>query len=150
MTELHFETVIQRPTADVFALIADLPGYGKWLSASSLYGAVMHISDDPIKLGTKYVDSGKATRMTGSVTTFEPPKRIHFRQTTVSLFGSLDIEIQYGLETVDGGTRVQRAVIVRPGGAYQFLEPFLLGSIRKESDRILAKMKAWLEKDAEG
>lgn len=150
MAELHFETVIQRPIEDVFALIADLPGYGKWLSSSSLYASVVHISDDPIKLGTKYVDSGKTTRMVGAVTVFEPPKRIHFRQSTTSLFGTLDVEAQYTLTSTDDGTRVARHMVIRPSGGFQFLQGFLLGSIRKESERILAAMKVWLEKDTEG
>lgn len=147
MAELHFETVIQRPIADVFGLIADLPHYKAWLSPSSLYGAVAQVSEQQTKLGTRYVDQGKTTRMTGAVTQFEPPHRITFRQSTVSLLGSLEVEVRYTLETVDAGTRVARDVIVKMSGGMQLLEGITLGAIRKESERILASMKAWLEKD---
>lgn len=146
MAELHFETVIARPAEDVFKLIADLGNYKAWLSPSSLYGAVAQASPEEVKLGTRYVDQGKATRMTGAVTQFEPPHRITFRQTTVSLLGSLEVEIRYTLETVSAGTQVARDVVVQSRGGIQLLEGVTLGAIRKESERILAAMKSHLEK----
>lgn len=146
MAELHFETTIQRPIEDVFALIADLQHYDKWLEPSSLYGTTVHISDNPVKLGTQYVDSGKASRMIGSVTAFEPPNKIHFRQVTASLIGKLDVEARYTLTSQNGGTHVSRDMVVRPNGGYSLLQGFLLGAIRKESTRILAAMKTWMEK----
>ena len=76
MAELQFETVIQRPAEDVFALIADLPNYDQWLPPSNLYGAVTQYSELPAHAGTQYVDQGRMSRMTGVVTEFEPPTRI--------------------------------------------------------------------------
>lgn len=146
MPELHFETTINRPADDIFKLIADLPHYDKWLPPSSLYGNTTQYSGMPIERGTTYVDQGKLTRMEGRITEFDPPRRIHFRQTTVSMLGALDIEIRYTLDSTGGDTHVTRDVEVRHTGFYGLIQGRLLGSIRKESERILAEMKAYLEK----
>jgi uncharacterized protein YndB with AHSA1/START domain len=146
MPELKFETVIHRPIADVFSLIADLPNYGKWLPPSNLYGAVTEYSELPVRAGTRYVDKGRASRMIGTVTGFDPPTRISFRQESVSLFGGLNIEMRYLLNADGDATRVTRELTVKPSGGYSLLQPMLLGAIRKESERILAMMKAYLEK----
>ncbi len=146
MPEMRFETVIRRPVEDVFALIADLPNYGKWLPPSNLYGAVTQYSELPIRAGTQYVDKGRASRMIGKVTAFESPTRITFHQQSISLMGALTIEIRYMLAAEGDATRVTRYVTVNASGGFSLLEPLLLGPIRKESERILAAMTAYLEK----
>jgi uncharacterized protein YndB with AHSA1/START domain len=148
MAELQFEMVIQRPVDAVFALIADLPNYDQWLPPSTLYGTVTQYSELPVHAGTHYVDQGRMSRMTGVVTEFEPPTRIAFRQTSVMLFGALTVDVYYTLAAEGDATRVGRQVVVRSHGAYSLLEPVLLGQIRKESERILAAMKAHLEKSS--
>ena len=146
MAELRFETVIQRPIEDVFNLIADLPHYGEWLPPSNLYGNVTQYTGMPVGRGTQYVDQGKLTRMTGRVTAFAAPKHITFQQSTVSMLGALEVEIRYTLESAGDSTRVIRQVDVRPGGAFGLIQGRLLKSITQESERILAAMKAHLEK----
>jgi len=148
MPELEFHAVIQSPMETVFKLIADLPNYGKWLSSSSLHGSVATYTQLPVERGTQYTDLGKLTRMVGRVTEFDPPRRIHFRQSTNSLFGALDVEVRYTLTAAgDFTTRVTREVQVRTTGGYAVGQGVLLGSIRKESERILAAMKAHLEEN---
>jgi uncharacterized protein YndB with AHSA1/START domain len=142
---MQFTTTIHAPPEQVFNLIADLPNYGKWLPSSSLYGAVTKYSDLPVRQGTQYVDQGKTSRMTGAVTEFDPPRRIAFRQTTISAFGQLDIQIHYTLKPTGDGTRVLRETTVTPSGGFRVLQPLILGPIRKENERILEMMKAYLE-----
>jgi uncharacterized protein YndB with AHSA1/START domain len=146
MPELHFETTINRPPEAVFNLIADLPHYDQWLPPSDLYASMTQYSRLPIERGTTYIDQGKLSRMTGRITEFDPPRRLHFRQTTVSVAGALDIEIRYTLESANGGTHLTRDVEVGPTGAYGLVKGYLLRSISKENERILAVMKAHLEK----
>jgi uncharacterized protein YndB with AHSA1/START domain len=146
MPELHFETTIDRSLQTVFELIADLPHYDKWLPPSTLYGTVTQYSGMPVERGTQYVDHGRLTRMEGRVTEFDAPHHIHFRQTTVSMLGALDIEIRYTLTPTGSNTRVQRDVSVRPSGLYGLFQGTMIGSISTESERILAMMKQHLEK----
>jgi uncharacterized protein YndB with AHSA1/START domain len=145
MPEMQFTTTIQAPPEQVFNLIADLPNYGKWLPPSNLYGSVTQYSDLPVHKGTQYVDQGKASRMTGAVTEFDPPRRITFRQTSVSLFGQLTIQIRYTLEPAGDGTRVLRETTITPSGGFRLLQPAILRPILRENERILGRMKAYLE-----
>jgi uncharacterized protein YndB with AHSA1/START domain len=147
MAELQFETVIKSRAEEVFNLIADLPNYGKWLPPSNLYGTVTQYTQPKVERGTVYIDHGKFTRMTGRVSEFQPPTHITFRQSTESVLGALDLEIRYILTAIGGyTTRVRREVDVQPSGAYGLIQGMLVGSIRKESERILAAMKAYLER----
>jgi uncharacterized protein YndB with AHSA1/START domain len=145
MPDMQFTTTIHAPPEQVFNLISDLPNYGKWLPPSSLYGSVTQYSDLPVREGTQYVDQGKTSRMTGAVTEFDPPKRITFKQTTVSVFGQLTIQICYTLESAGDGTRVLRETTIMPSGGFLLLQPAILGPIRRENERILEQMKTYLE-----
>src|SRR5690349_18253184 len=75
-TELHFTKTINVPPETIFNLMIDLEHYNQWLDPSTLYRSVMKISENPIKLGSTYVDS----RMQGSVTEFESARRLTFQQ----------------------------------------------------------------------
>lgn len=148
MTELKFTKDIHAPVQAVFDLIADLPNYGRWLPPSNLYAAVTEYSGLPVQAGTTYLDKNNVSPMTGTVTLFEPPHRITFRQVTKSLFGSLTIEIRYLLEPHGDTTLLTREVTVSPSGLYRLVEPFLVRPIPPEVGRILEMMKAYLEKQA--
>lgn len=145
MPAMQFETTIQRPVDAVFALIADLPNYGKWLPSSNLFGSVTEYSEHPIRAGTQYVDTGPTSRMIGAVLEFEPPTRIGFRQTTVSMFGSLTVEIRYALAADGEDTHLTRRVIITASGGYRLAQPMIVRAIRQENERILATLKAYLE-----
>lgn len=149
MPQLHFTTTINRPIDSVFNLIADLPNYNKWLSTSNLFAQTMNMSDNPIKLGTTYVDKGPQSTMQGKITAFQPSTRLTFYQFTqfkLLIFpAGLDIQIQYTLEKLENGTRLNRDTTVNTQGIARFAQPFLLNSIRVENERILRLMKAYLE-----
>jgi len=149
MPQMHFTTTIKRPAEAVFNLIADLPNYNRWLSPSNLFAQTMQISDNPIKLGSTYLDQGPQSTMQGKITEFQPPTRLTFFQTTqfkLLIFpAGLDIEIQYVLENIDNGTRVNRNTTVNPKGIARLAQPILLNSIKAENERILRVMKAYLE-----
>ena len=42
MPQLHFDTTMNRPTAEVFGLLADLTGYARWLPPSTLILSGIH------------------------------------------------------------------------------------------------------------
>lgn len=147
---MHFETEINRPAQPIFDLIADLPGYPKWLEPSGIYSAVTPANTAPTKLGTTYTDVGKSATMHGEVTRFEPPKYITFDQKTELkvigiLKGSLQIQIQYSLNQQGNSTQVVREVNYKTAGLFGLLGWLVKNNIRSESTRILQKMKAYLE-----
>jgi len=146
MTRMHFQTTIQRNKETIYALLIDLQGYPSWLSASSLYRAPLETSDNPIQIGTTYRDNG----LHGRVTELVPESRITFMQTTqlklLGLPGGLDIQIHYALEPSDNlSTQVIRDVTIKTHGVLLFVQPVLLRAIRKENERILQRLKWYLE-----
>jgi uncharacterized protein YndB with AHSA1/START domain len=148
---MQFQTTIQRPVEVVFALIADLPNYGRWLPTSNLYTRLRDIGDDPVKLGTRYVDQGRSSVMYGQVTAFDPPRTIAFQQTTqtrlLGLPAGLEILAQYQLQPVGTATELSRREEVIPAGVLRLLQPILLRLIRTENERILAALKQHMETD---
>jgi uncharacterized protein YndB with AHSA1/START domain len=141
---MDFTIDIASPVEHVFALIADLPNYHRWLPPSGLYGATTQVSDTPVTLGTTYVD-GKQATLQGRVTDFRPPVAIAFHQESRLLLSRLSIDIRYRLEPLDAHTRVYRATTPRLSGVLAPLRPMIMRPIRNENLRALAMMKQYLE-----
>jgi hypothetical protein len=57
MPALHFAIRIEGPCEALFGLIADVTRYDRWLPRSRAFGAVTHVSQIPVSLGTEYVDN---------------------------------------------------------------------------------------------
>ena len=141
---MDFTIDIDRPVEQVFALIADLPSYNRWLPPSGLYGATTQVSDTPLTLGTTYVD-GKQTTLQGRVTEFRPPFALAFHQEARLLLSRLTIDIRYRLEPLGAHTRVYRTTTPRLSGVLALLRPMIVRPIRNENLRTLAMMKQYLE-----
>ena len=153
MPILHFATTINAPPQAVFDCLADFAHYDHWLPPSDMYKSVMQVSDNPVKLGSTYVDKGTNSTMHGSVTVYQPPQKITFHQVTqikllmVKLAG-LEVTIAYQLTADGAGTNVERDVTVQASGLLALLQSRLLTGITAESQRILAALKVGLEKSA--
>jgi uncharacterized protein YndB with AHSA1/START domain len=141
---MDFMIEIARPVERVFALIADLPNYHRWLPPSGLYGATTQVSATPVTLGTTYVD-GKQATLHGRLTEFRPPVALAFHQEARLLFSHLTIDVRYQLESLGEHTRVYRTTTPRLSGVLAPLRPMIMRPIRKENLRILAMMKQHLE-----
>src|SRR2546422_2001337 len=114
MPASHFTVDIDSPSETVFALIADLAHYDRWLPRSRAFGSVAQVSHTPVGIGTTYVDTGSNGAMHGSITVYQPPTHIAFRQSMpvklLLLAGMLEMDIRYTLEAVGNATRVERDV----------------------------------------
>jgi uncharacterized protein YndB with AHSA1/START domain len=141
---MDFTVDIASPVERVFALIADLPNYHRWLPASGLYGATTQVSETPVTLGTTYVD-GKQAPLHGRVTEYRPPVALAFHQESRLLLSRLTIDIHYRLEPLGAHTRVYRTTTPRLSGVFALLQPLIVRPIRRENLRTLAMMKQYLE-----
>src|SRR5260221_14460926 len=141
---MDFTIDIARPVEQVFALIADLPNYHRWLPPSSLYGTTTQVSDTPLTLGTRYVD-GKQATLHGRVTEFRPPFALAFHQEARLLLSRLTIDIRYRLEPLGAHTRGYRTPTPRLSGGLAVLPPLIVRPIRNEDLPTLAMMKQGLE-----
>jgi uncharacterized protein YndB with AHSA1/START domain len=145
---MDFTIDIASPVEQVFALIADLPNYPRWLPPSGLYAGTTEASETPITLGTTYVDHSKPVPLRGNVTEYRSPHAISFHQETRSLLGRLSVDAHYRLEAHGAGTRLYRTTTPRLSGVLALLSPMILRSIGAENTRTLAMMKRYLEEQA--
>jgi uncharacterized protein YndB with AHSA1/START domain len=132
----------------IFDLVADLAHYDRWLPGSRVFGGVTQVSSTPPGVGTTYADGP----MRGSITEFNPPERITFEQSmpvkVLLLTGKLDSHVRYTLEAIgtDGqSTHVIREVTFNLHGVLKATQPLLVGTIRRESGRLLEMMKRYVE-----
>lgn len=134
---------IARPPAEVFAALADLPAYGRWLTRSRTYRETAAISDDPIRTGTTYVDHIIGHRLIGKVLEHEPDRKLVFHQATAN--GDLAIAITYELAPTDSGTRVTRTGSIETGGLLRLVHPLVVFVTRAENRRTMRALKSYLE-----
>ncbi len=145
-----FRIVVERSIETVFEQIRDLNGYKSWLPASRMFTEVMDVSDSPVKVGTTYADKGPAAVMRGEVIDMEPPKLIAFRQVTDLkrgvLSGEVTLSIRYRLEASGSReTLVTRELRIQTTGLLMVVQPVLAMAIRKEDERVLQRLKEYLE-----
>ena len=143
--------------ADVlFELLADLPGYGRWLPESDQF-ARTDAEPYPVGLGSRYHD-GKpdepGKEWWGTVTGHRPPGSIDFHHTigVRLLRATIDVHIHYSLEPADHRTRVSRWLVL------DVSMPLLLRPLRtlitrafdRENLRTVAALKAHAEAAPQG
>src|ERR1700712_2945850 len=150
MPTLHFSTTINAPPKAVFNRIADFAHYDNWLAPSPHYNSTLEIADNPVRLGTTYVDKGRNSTMYGEVTVCRSPEKIAFHQVThLKLLrlipAGLDITIAYQLNANGTGTDLERDVSLQANGVLKWFQSRLMSGISAESQRILEALKLGLE-----
>jgi uncharacterized protein YndB with AHSA1/START domain len=150
-SQLVFTTEIAGPAQTIFDLLADMPNYGRWLPGSDAFGATTQVTPYPVRLGTTYLDAGSLGRRPGSVTEFDPPRRLAFHHTMVlkkgPLTADLDIRIHYVFEPVGQTTNVVRTLdfAIEIPFLLRFTRRIIIKGLRKENIRILSELKGYVE-----
>jgi uncharacterized protein YndB with AHSA1/START domain len=147
----RFTARIEGSPETIFELVADMPNYGRWLPGSEAFGGTTQVTPYPVRLGTTYLDAGPAGQRPGSVTEYDPPKRIGFHHTMLlkkgPLTADIDVHIRYTFEPVDRATLVIRDLnlTIRIPGVLKLAELLVVHAFRKENVRILAELKKYVE-----
>jgi uncharacterized protein YndB with AHSA1/START domain len=147
----RFTARIEGSPEAIFDLIADMPNYGRWLPGSEAFGGTTGVSPYPVRLGTTYLDAGPAGERRGSVTGYDPPRHIAFHQTMQlkrgPLTANIDVNVRYTFESVERATYVIRDLdlTIQIPGLLRVAEPLVVWAFRKESLRILAELKRYVE-----
>jgi hypothetical protein len=150
-SQLVFTTQIAGPAQAIFDLVADMPNYGRGLPGSDAFGATTQVTPYPVRLGTTYLDAGSLGRRPGSVTEFDPPRRLAFHHTMVlkkgPLTADLDIRIHYVFEPVGQTTNVVRTLdfAIEIPFLLRFTRRIIIKGLRKENIRILSELKGYVE-----
>lgn len=151
MIALEFRAEIQASAERVFALIADLRGYDRWLPRSWAWRGASHISPGPIRVGTTWVEPAPFGVRHGRVTAFDPPTRIGFQQPVTPrprAVGVIGIGLDHTLTPLGQGVRLLRVLELDPRGPLLVALPLLLAPFRGENARIVRALKAFAENEA--
>ena len=144
MTEFTLEADIGAPAETIFDLITDLGGQDRWLARSSSFRGTTLLTDGPVALGTRYRESDPFGIRNGTVTEFERPVKVIFRQ-PMSLrlhAGTIDVTVAYTLTPAGRSTHVTRVVTLGIPRSLRLLQPLLVRAFRTESTRTLLALKA--------
>jgi uncharacterized protein YndB with AHSA1/START domain len=146
---LPAEADIRCPAEKIFDVITDFGGQERWLSRSSAFRGTTAISPDPVCLGTTYREPGPFGVRNGTVTEFERPTAITFRQPMTLRLGAgiVDVTLRYTLTPgpAAGVTHVARVVTITAPPRLRLLQPVLLRAFRTESTRTLMALKAYAD-----
>lgn len=145
---IRFEstTTIDRPIEDVFARLADLPGYGTWMHRTGLFRRCGQTSAGPAGEGTAYFDATRMGTFRGEVTDFELPSRLGFRE-RLRWFGSEVMEARpaYFLEADQERTIVHHVAEGQLFGWMRLLKPVAALLATSERTRTVASLRRSLE-----
>jgi len=141
-------TTINRPIEEVFARLADLPGYRAWMHRTGLFRRCDQTSDGPLGKGTAYFDATRMGTFRGEVTDFEPPSRIGFRE-TLRWFGSdvMEARPEYFLEADQEQTIVHHVAEGELFGWMRMMKPVAALMANSERTRTVASLRRSLESD---
>ena len=151
MIALRFEAEIQASAERVFALLADLRDYDRWLPRSRAWRGTSHVSPGPIRVGTTYVEPGAFGVRHGRVTEFDPPTRIGFEQPMTPkrrAFGVIGIRLAHTLTPEGRGVLLLRVLELEPRGPVRVAMPLLVAPFRAENARMMRALTAFAENEA--
>jgi len=142
--EIPCEAEIRCDDDRIFDLITDLRGQEEWLSKSASFRGTTEVSENPVKLGTTYVEREPMGVRRGQVTEFERPAKItfHHPMRMRAGLGTMDIVLRYTLTPRDGATLVRRAATITLPWQLKLVRPMVVRTFRRESERTLAALKA--------
>jgi carbon monoxide dehydrogenase subunit G len=142
MIELEESTVVNRPPAEVFALVGDPANDGQW---SATVKEARKTSGGPLGVSTTVEQVirllGRRIELGLEVAEYEPGRKLAIRLVRGPLKGTG----RRLVEPVDGGTRLTFAAEGRSGLFLNLAEPLVAWAIRRELRAALAAVKDLLE-----
>jgi uncharacterized protein YndB with AHSA1/START domain len=149
MPEMHFSVLINGSAETIFALLADLEHYDRWLPGSAEFGSIIEIAPLPVGLGTTYIDAGPSGVRHGTVTEFDPPRHLSFHQPMLvkrgMVRGTIDIHVRQNLEPEDQMMRLTRDLTLNIHGLLKAVQPVVIAGFRRENERMLRILKQYVE-----
>jgi uncharacterized protein YndB with AHSA1/START domain len=134
--------MIRRPTAEVFAFLADFENIPKWNHAIV---ETHKISEGPVGVGTMYQQVRSVPRRSDEhfeVTAYNPPRQVEIR----GQIGPFPSRLSYALDAIPEGTRVTNAVELELRGPGRLLGPVAVPRVRDAVAANLQKLKELLER----
>ena len=132
---------LDHPAQQVFSFLVDLQKLPMW--QSNLIKTET-LTEGPLRVGSRFREvrklRGRKSEIEGEISAFEPNQRL-----ATKTVNQPHVTISYALDPEDGGTRLSYQFAMQTTGLMRLLEPMILGSVRKESDSDLQRLKQLLE-----
>jgi uncharacterized membrane protein len=142
MEAMELNIVIDRPTEDVFAYLANLENDIKWRSE---WVETRNTSGGSLGVGATFLLTGKFLgRRIGTVyetTEYEPNRTAAWKTMT----GPLPLTFQRSFKSVTGGTLVTIRYDAEPRGFFKVIMPLLAGTVKRQHEGDLRKVKELME-----
>ncbi|GAA1751826.1 SRPBCC family protein [Agromyces humatus] len=148
MTTIERHVDIAASPEDVFDLVCDLHHYGRWLPSAGDYEGTSEISPPPVAVGTTYVEHSRTGVRHGLVIALARPDVVAFRQPMAlrpRSLGRIESTVSMSFAPTAGGVRVTRTVDLGLPRRLALLRSFVVGRYTRESERMLAALKAYAE-----
>ncbi|HEY0146258.1 MAG TPA: hypothetical protein VGB93_08920 [Methylovirgula sp.] len=148
MIEFRFERLIKADAAQVFALLADLRDYDRWLPRSMAFHGTSRISEGLIRLGTTYVEESPFGIRRGIITGFIPPTTLNFEQPMQlkpAFLGEIGIKLFHALTPQGDGVHVLRQLQLTPKGPVTLFAPVIARAFRTENERMMMALQSFAE-----
>lgn len=146
MIVIDVERDIDAPPAEVFARLTDIPGYSAWLPDESESRGGVLTSEQPVGVGTTYVDNTKHGPEDGEVVEMVEPRRVVFRQRFSKLGLTVEEKLHtYELEPQGDATRVHHRYDWKMRGPLRILEGFGRRVATRDRNVVLDALKASFE-----
>jgi uncharacterized protein YndB with AHSA1/START domain len=152
LTELRFERFIRADAEHVFALLADLRDYDRWLPRSPAFHGTSKISEGPIRVGTTYVEESPFGVRYGTVTGLKRPTILNFEQPMrhkSAMFGEIGIKLFHVLTPQPAGVHVLRRLELTPKGPVTLFMPLVTKAFRDENERMMTTLQTFAEAEAD-
>jgi len=137
---------IARPPRAVFDALTRLGALRGRIGTSGTYAGTIDVSDDPVRVGSTYVDRTPIGRLRGEVLELEADRHVVFRQATARR--DLDVRITYDLEPAPNGTRLVRTGEITTRRWLAIVHPIVVWTTRAENRRTMESLKTSLEAGA--
>jgi uncharacterized membrane protein len=145
MLKIETSTVINRPVAEVFAVLTNVENNPKWASG---FLEAKKTSEGPIGVGTTWhavqKSMGQRVEAEADVTEYEPNRKFALRSKT----GPFPVKLQNTFEPAEGGTRVNFKLEGEPGGFFKLAEPLVARMAKRNIESDLANLKDLMEAHA--
>jgi uncharacterized protein YndB with AHSA1/START domain len=151
LIEFRFERLIRADAGFVFALLADLRDYDRWLPRSTAFHGTSRISGGPVRIGTTYIEESPVGVRHGIITAFVPPTMLNFEQPMQlkpAFSGEIGIKLFHTLTPQGERVQVLRQLQLTPKGPVTLLMPIIARAFRAENERMMDRLKTFAEAGA--
>lgn len=146
MISIESSELIGRPADQVFAFVSDIRNDPQW------HTDILEAEYDPpgrpgptagATFRTRFKPFMGQTEGTGTVTEYEPPRRVVLTQQ----MGNMKPVLTLTVEPDGGRSRITRRLDMEPKGMLRIMAPFTGGMMRKRNAGFLANLRRVLEAD---